>query len=65
MSESDKAVNLVAGTVQRLVGEGTKQKSEDRSFTREDFEERVRLPAVRVGGTRWGNGYSGGRFEEV
>lgn len=51
--------------MQRLDGEGAKQMSYDPSITPEDLEERVRLPAGRDGGTRWGNEYSGGRCEEV
>lgn len=31
-------------------------------FTPGDFEERVRLPAGRVGGTQWGNECSGERI---
>lgn len=59
------ALLLQGETVQRLDGEGAKQMSDGRSFTPEDFEERVRLPAGRVGDTRRGNEYSGGKFEKV
>lgn len=67
VSESDMEVSSVQSqtvwllegeTVQQLNGEGEKQMSDNRSFTPDDFEEHVRLPAGRVGGTQWGNEYS-------
>lgn len=62
VSESDKAVSSVADsmalqgeTVQRLDDDGAKRTSD--TFTPEDSEERLRLPAGRVGGTQWGSEY--------
>lgn len=51
---------LQGETVQQLDGKGAKQMSDDQLIIPEDCEERVHLPAVQAGGTRWGSECSGG-----
>lgn len=58
-TKSDKAVMTVR---QCIIGQKG-SKGDVHSFTPEDSEERVCLPAGPVGGTRWGNECSGGRIE--